>query len=212
MISTLQRCSTRAIASRFSLSRKVAASTGSCATTRAVRSFMASSSSRRRTDSDIDSMPRMRPSPWQRGQTSWLDSPSDGRSRWRDISIRPKREMRPICTRARSIFSASRSLSSTWRWFLFELMSMKSMTTRPPMSRRRSWRATSSAASRLVLSAVSSMSPPLVERAELMSIATSASVWSMTSAPPEGRRTSRRKADSICDSIWKRVNSGTRSW
>jgi hypothetical protein len=41
-------------------------------------------------------------------------------------------------------------------------MSMKSMTIRPPRSRRRSWRAISSAASQLVRSAVSSMSLPLV--------------------------------------------------
>jgi hypothetical protein len=39
-------------------------------------------------------------------------------------------------------------------------MSMKSMTIRPPRSRRRSWRAISSAASQLVLKAVSSMSAP----------------------------------------------------
>ncbi len=70
-------------------------------------------------------------------------------------------------------------------------MSMKSITTRPPRSRRRIWRATSSAASRLVLNAVSSMSPPLVARAELTSIAVSASVWSTTIEPPEGRRTVR---------------------
>ena len=38
---------------------------------------------------------------------------------------------------------------------------MKSMTIRPPRSRSRSWRAISSAASRLVRNAVSSMSPPL---------------------------------------------------
>ena len=53
---------------------------------------------------------------------------------------------------------------------------MKSMTIRPPMSRSRSCRAISSAASRLVLRAVASMSPPRVLRAELMSIETSASV------------------------------------
>jgi hypothetical protein len=72
-------------------------------------------------------------------------------------------------------------------------MSMKSMTIRPPRSRRRSWRASSSAASRLVLKRVSSISAPLVERPELTSTATSASVWSMTMAPPEGRLTWRAK-------------------
>ena len=68
-------------------------------------------------------------------------------------------------------------------------MSMKSITIRPPASRMRSWRAISTAASRFVLSAVSSMSPPLVAFAELMSIAVSASVWSITIEPPDGRRT-----------------------
>ncbi|MCY1371792.1 hypothetical protein D9M69_589550 [compost metagenome] len=70
-------------------------------------------------------------------------------------------------------------------------MSMKSITIRPPRSRRRAWRATSSAASRLVRVAVSSMSPPLMARAEFTSTATSASVWSITMAPPEGRFTVR---------------------
>jgi len=55
-------------------------------------------------------------------------------------------------------------------------MSMKSMTMRPPISRSRSWRAISSAASRLVLNAVASMSEPRVERAELMSMEPSVSV------------------------------------
>jgi hypothetical protein len=68
---------------------------------------------------------------------------------------------------------------------------MKSITIRPPRSRRRSWRAISSAASRLVRSAVSSMSAPLVARAEFTSTETSASVWSITMAPPEGSITMR---------------------
>ena len=90
-------------------------------------------------------------------------------------------------------------------------MSMKSMTIRPPRSRSRSWRAISSAASRLVLNAVASMSPPLVARAELTSTETSASVWSITIAPPEGSGTCRAYAVSIWCSIWKRENSGTSS-
>ena len=53
------------------------------------------------------------------------------------------------------------------------------MTIRPARSRSRSWRATSSDASTLVLSAVSSMWCSRVERPELTSIATSASVWLM---------------------------------
>ena len=51
----------------------------------------------------------------QRGHTIWLDSSSDGRSRCRDISKRPKREILLICTRARSICRASRSRFSTLR-------------------------------------------------------------------------------------------------
>jgi hypothetical protein len=41
------------------------------------------------------------------------------------------------------------------------------------------------------------MSLPLVAFEELMSIAVSASVWSMTIEPPEGRRTWRSNALSI---------------
>ena len=74
---------------------------------------------------------------------------------------------------------------------------MKSITTNPPISRRRNWRAISSAASQLVVVAVSSMSAPLVARAELISIETSASVGSITIEPPEGSLTSRWNAVSI---------------
>ena len=88
---------------------------------------------------------------------------------------------------------------------------MKSMTIRPPRSRSLSCRAISSAASRLVANAVSSISSPLVARAELISIETSASVWSMTMLPPEGSSTVWRNADSIWLSIWNRVNRGTGS-
>ena len=79
---------------------------------------------------------------------------------------------------------------------------MKSITISPPTSRSRNWRAISSAASLLVLKAVSSISPPLVARALLMSIETIASVTSITMEPPDGRATSRQKAVSIWFSIW----------
>ena len=55
---------------------------------------------------------------------------------------------------------------------------MKSMTMIPPMSRSRSWRTTSSAASRFVFVIVSSSRAPLprpVNEPELMSITVSAS-------------------------------------
>ena len=57
------------------------------------------------------------------------------------------------------------------------------------MSRILSCRAISSAASKLVLRAVSSISEPLVARAELMSMDTNASVGSITMLPPDGSLT-----------------------
>ena len=71
----------------------------------------------------------------------------------------------------------------------------------PPKSRNLNCLAISSAASMFVLNAVSSISLPLVARAELISMLTSASVWSMINEPPEGKRTSLEKADSIWLSI-----------
>ena len=53
------------------------------------------------------------------------------RMRWRDISIRPKCEMRPTWMRARSFLSASLSRRSTERLLRFSSMSMKSITTSP---------------------------------------------------------------------------------
>ncbi|MNT17079.1 hypothetical protein D3C72_1522120 [compost metagenome] len=157
----------------------------------AVFSFIASSWMMRSTCRADDSVSRMWPVPLQRGQVMCEPSDSEGRRRWRDSSIRPKRLILPICTRARSWRRASFRRVSTSFWALLDSMSMKSITIRPPRSRRRSWRAISSAASRLVRSAVSSMSAPLVARAEFTSTETSASVWSITMAPPEGSMTMR---------------------
>ena len=69
---------------------------------------------------------------------------------------------RPECGRDHS--SGILELALDRRLLRFSSMSMKSMTIRPARSRRRSWRATSSAASRLVLSAVSSILCSRVER------------------------------------------------
>ena len=55
-------------------------------------------------------------------------------------------------------------------------MSIKSITTNPPISLNLSCLAISVAASKFVLLAVSSMLEPLVDLAELISIATKASV------------------------------------
>ena len=71
-----------------------------------------------------------------------------------------------------------------------ESISIKSMTTNPPISLSLNCFPISIADSKLVLSAVSSISLPPVALAEFISIATSASVWSMTIDPPLGSETS----------------------
>ena len=180
-----------AISVRFSFSKNEATSTGTWHSTAALLSFCDSSWMMRKICSADDSVSRTWPEPPQRGQG--MEAPSDrvGRRRWRLISIRPNLLMVPNCTRARSWRSASRKRFSTSRRLRLSSMSIKSITTRPPKSRRRIWRATSSAASRLVRVAVSSISPPLIARAEFTSTDTKASVWSITIAPPEGSVTVR---------------------
>ena len=175
--------------------------TGTIARITALRSFWASSSTKRSMERAMFLVPRMVPCPLQRGHTFDVVSPSEGRKRCRDISSKPKREILPTCTRARSIFKASRIRVSTARWLRTGCISIKSITTRPPISRKRNWRAISSAASRFVCTAVSSISPPLVAREELMSILIKASVTSITIEPPEGSLTSRSNAVSIWPSI-----------
>ena len=179
------------ISERFSLSRNEATSTGTWHNTDAVLSLRDSSWMMRKICSAELSVSRIWPEPPQRGHGIDAPSLSAGRRRWRLISIRPNLLMVPNCTRARSCRSASRKRFSTSRRLRDSSMSIKSMTIRPPRSRRRIWRATSSAASRLVRVAVSSMSPPLMARAELTSTDTKASVWSITIAPPEGNCTVR---------------------
>ena len=66
--------------------------------------------------------------------------------------------------------------SSTARLFFKEVISIKSMTISPPISLNLSCLAISLAASKLVFTAVSSISDPLVAFAEFMSMATKASV------------------------------------
>ena len=128
------------------------------------------------------------PVPWQCGHCVVEPSSTPVRRRWRDISIRPKCEMRPSWMRARSKRSASFRRRSTARLLRFSSMSMKSMTIRPARSRSLSWRAISSAASRLVLSAVSSIENSRVDLPELTSMATSASVWLMTMIAARSQR------------------------
>ena len=89
-------------------------------------------------------------------------------------------------------------------------MSMKSTTMMPPMSRSRSWRTISSAASRLFLVTVSSRLPPEpVNLPVLTSTTVIASVRSMTSEPPEGSQTLRSSPLAICSSMRYAANTST---
>ena len=97
---------------------------------------------------------------------------------WRVISTSPSGEISTTNVFVRSSSSALRSVFRTASRLRARAMSMKSITMIPPMSRRRSWRTTSSAASRLVLVIVSSSRAPLprpMKLPELTSITVSAS-------------------------------------
>ena len=78
---TLRRASSFWISARFSFSRKEETSTGTCACTAPVFSFIASSWMILSTCSAVDSVPRMKPVPLQRGQLMCAVSSSDGCSR-----------------------------------------------------------------------------------------------------------------------------------
>ena len=69
-------------------------------------------------------------------------------------------------------------------------ISIKSITINPPTSLNLNCLAISLADSKFVLRAVSSISLPLVDRAELISIVVIASVGSITMDPPDGREIS----------------------
>ena len=126
--------------------------------------------------------------------------------RWRVISTMPNSLISVTVDLARSLARCCLSRSSISRRCFDARMSMRSLTITPPRSRRRSWRAISSTASWLVWYALVSLSRALRERPEFTSMATSASVWSITSAPPEGSGTSRAWIMSTCRSTsnaWK---------
>ena len=144
----------------------------------------------------------MVPKPLQRGHSRRLVSLKVGFMRCRESSKSPNWEILPIWILARSIFMASLSCLSTSKMCFLSSMSIKSMTIRPPKSRKRNCRPISSAAWTLVLKAVISTSFSRVERPELMSMATKASVGSMTKEPPARNKTLRSCMDSIWFSIW----------
>ena len=110
----------------------------------------------------------------------------------------------PICTRALSLAVAFSIAFSIDALFSAEFISIKSITTRPPISLSLICLAISFDAFRLVLKAVSSIFEPLVARAELISTAVKASVTSKTMVAPDLSETSRLNTLLTCDStlIW----------
>ena len=102
----------------------------------------------------------------------------------------------------RSRLRHSTSLRSTNSRLLSSTMSMKSTTMIPPMSRKRSCRTISSAASKLLRVTVSSRFPPLPTNLPVLTSTTvMASVRSITSEPPEGSQTLRSRAFISCSSM-----------
>ena len=123
-------------------------------------------------------------------------------SRLRVSCTRPSEVTSETWWRVRSRASASVSRRSTRSRLDSSTMSMKSMTMMPPISRNRSWRTISSAASRLFLVTVCSRLPPApVNLPVLTSTTVIASVRSITSVPPEGNHTLRSSALVNCSSI-----------
>ena len=118
------------------------------------------------------------PSPLHTGHGLVMISRTPSVTFWRVISTRPSGEISTTKVFVRSSSSALRRTFSTASRLRERAMSMKSMTMMPPMSRSRSWRTTSSAASRFVLVIVSSSRADLplpVNEPVLTSITVSAS-------------------------------------
>ena len=191
---------------RFSFNKNVAVDTGSCTLTSLVSFFEASSSISRTIDKPNEWADLIVPCPSHLGQAIVFDSPSDGRILCLDTSTRPNFDIRVIWILALSCWSISARPSSIFFWFWVKLMSIKSMIISPPISLSFICLAISSAASKLVWKAVSSILSRRVAFAELTSTAVKASVASITIEPPDGRRTSLWKAVSIWLSILRSVN------
>ena len=150
------------------------------------------------TGSVCSTMPR----PLHSGHVVENASTSPVPSRFRVNCTRPSEVTSETWCRVRSRASASVSLRRTRSRLDSRTMSMKSITTMPPMSRSRSWRTISSAASRLFLVTVCSRLPPApVNLPVLTSTTVIASVRSITRVPPEGSQTLRSMALASCSSI-----------
>ena len=121
----------------------------------------------------------------------------------------PSSEMSKTWVRVLSRARASRNALITSSRFLRISMSMKSMTMMPPMSRSRSWRATSSAASRLLTGTPSPRGWTSRRSCRCSRRSTvRASVRSMMSEPPDGSQTLRSSALCSCSCTWKRSKIG----
>ena len=144
--------------------------------TLAVFSFLASSSISLSTDSARDSVLLTLPMPLHFGQFLYADSPNDGLNLCLDISNNPNLDMFPIDILALSCLTASLRVLSTCLLFLYCLISIKSITNKPPKSLSLHCLAISSAASTFVFKAVDSISDCFVDFPELISIETNASV------------------------------------
>src|SRR5690606_1268937 len=144
------------------------------------------------------------PRPSQVGHRVVNDSSRPSPIRLRVISHRPSSEISNTCVRVLSRDRASRKTRMTSSRLEAFSMSMKSTTMMPPTSRSRSWRAISSAASRLFLNTVSSRLEVPTFLPVLTSMTVSASVCSMMSDPPEGSHTLRSSARCSCSCTWWR--------
>ena len=144
----------------------------------------------------------MIPRPPQCSHGSEKTSSRPDPTRLRVIWTRPSEVTSATWCLVRSRPRHSRSRRTTRSRLDSSTMSMKSMTMMPPMSRSRSWRTISSAASRLFLVTVSSRLPPEPTNLPVLTSTTViASVRSMTSEPPEGSHTLRSIALASCSSI-----------
>src|SRR4029453_5491873 len=151
------------------------------------------------------------PRPSHSGQRSANDSSSPSPMRLRVISHSPRSDISNTWVRVLSRDRASRKTRATSSRLSRRSMSMKSTTMMPPMSRRRSWRAISTAASRLFLNPVSSRLERPTFLPVLTSMTVSASVRSMISDPPDGSQTLRSRARWSCSCTWWRSNMGSGS-
>src|SRR3989304_2443862 len=131
-----------------------------------------------RVDADQDLLPA--PVRLQVGQDVQNRDCRSWRTRLRVISTSPSSEISRTLVRALSSPSAFwRAWRTCWRWSS-RSMSLKSMMMIPPRSRRRIWRTASPTASRLILRMVCSKSRLPTYLPVFTSMATRASVWSMT--------------------------------